>query len=260
MQASRTHWLKWFLGLDIFLAAILAGLYMHENKIQPVEALTAIRQLWSETNQTIGATSDRLPAEVRPIDVPLLLQKPELPRGCEVTSLAMLLQNAGVKVSKMKLASEIKKVPYAARGKYGDPEKGFVGDMYDSDQPGYGVYHKPIAHLAGRYLPDRVADLSGQSFASIERKLSEGKPVLVITNITFRPLSDSAFQTWQTKSGPIRVTYYEHAVLLTGYNRHSVFFNNPLGKKNTSADKTNFIKAWKQMGSQAISYNDFPGL
>ena len=40
-------------------------------------------------------------------DVPFIKQLPELPRGCEVTSLAMLLQYKGVQVDKMQLASEI---------------------------------------------------------------------------------------------------------------------------------------------------------
>ena len=43
------------------------------------------------------------------LDVPTILQKPELPRGCEVTSLAMMLNYAGIEVNKMELAEKINK-------------------------------------------------------------------------------------------------------------------------------------------------------
>lgn len=43
------------------------------------------------------------------LDVSVIKQFPELPRGCEVTSLAMLLQYKGVKTNKITLAQKIKK-------------------------------------------------------------------------------------------------------------------------------------------------------
>lgn len=46
------------------------------------------------------------------VNVPHIQQMPELPRGCEVTSLAMLLQYAGVSVDKMTLAIEITTIPF----------------------------------------------------------------------------------------------------------------------------------------------------
>src|SRR5690606_20217062 len=90
------------------------------------------------------------------IDAPHIKQMPELPRGCEVTSLAMLLAFAGIYVDKMTLAKEIKRdpTPYKKIGDqitFGNPYDGFVGDMYSFDNPGLGVYHGPITELANKY-------------------------------------------------------------------------------------------------------------
>lgn len=195
------------------------------------------------------------------LDAPLLSQLPELPRGCEVTTLAMLLKDAGVEhVDKLTLAREIKKdfTPYKRmNGKtyFGNPNNGFVGNMYDKRFPGLGVYHTPIKELATEYLPSRIIDFTGSSFDEVERHLSNGATVWVIINTTFRKLSTYQFETWHTPSGVIQVTYYEHSVLLTGYDKQYVYFNDPLsGQKNRKVPKQDFIESWEQMGKQAITY------
>jgi uncharacterized protein YvpB len=261
MHFLRTHWIRLFLMLDLFLLAIIAGLYADRqpvvsgilNKISGTVA-GAVRLVQGDLTRADAANQEK---SVR-LDVPLILQKPELPRGCEVTSLAMMLIQAGIHVDKMELAADLKKLPYRSDGKYGDPDDGFVGNMYHLDQPGFGVYHRPLADLAGRYLPFRIDDLSGKSFDGVLASLDRGRSVVVWTNVTFRPLPGSAFETWPTDSGKIRVTRSEHAVLVTGYDAGHIYFNNPLGKKNEQADRTAFIQAWKQMGSQAVTYRTIP--
>lgn len=195
-----------------------------------------------------------------PINAPLINQLPELDRGCEVTSLAMLLQSAGIKVDKLTLAKQIKKDPTPFSYKngqpyFGNPNVGFVGDMYSNLRPGYGVYHGPLAALAKNYLGNRVIDLTGKGFSAIEKQLDQGIPVVVITSITYHEVPKSEWMTWQTPDGPFKGTKKEHAVLLTGYTKNTLYFNDPLkSKKNATADRKAFLKAWAQFGSQAISY------
>ncbi len=194
------------------------------------------------------------------LEAPLILQNPELPRGCEVTSLAMLLQYAGVTVDKMTLAAEIKKdpAPYKIKnGKiyFGNPYYGFVGNMYMLDEPGYGVYHGPVRKLMDKYLPGKTIDLTGYDFQDVLLFISEEIPVWVVVNTVFSELSPAEFQTWHTQQGPVKVTYKQHAVLLTGYDERFVYFNDPLnGIKNKKADRDSFQAAWVQMGKQAVTY------
>jgi uncharacterized protein YvpB len=196
---------------------------------------------------------------VSPIEVPLISQLPELVRGCEVTSLAMLLQHAGVDVGKMELAKNVKKdpTPYQlTKGavSFGNPNDGFVGDMYSFNNMGYGVYHGPIAELAEKYLPGQILDLSGEPFEdAVLAPLSNERPVWVIINTKYQKLADSEFRTWNTPTGKVKITWNEHAVVVTGFDEHFVYFNDPLSKA-TKADRASFEAAWLQMGSQAITY------
>lgn len=197
------------------------------------------------------------------IEAPHIRQNPELPRGCEVTSLAMLLQYAGVAVDKMTLAGEIVKEPALYRDTqgriyYGNPYNGFVGDMYSRAQPGYGVYHGPVRKLMDKYLPGQTIDLTGCDFKDIKVFLSYNVPVWVVANTTFSELDPSRFETWQTAEGVIQITYLEHAVLLTGYDQDYIYFNDPLWEKpNRKAAKDSFQAAWEQMGKQAVTYLPF---
>lgn len=194
------------------------------------------------------------------LDAPVISQMPELPRGCEVTSLAMLLQDAGIDADKITLAKEIRKdaTPFnISNGKifFGNPNNGFVGSIDNYKKPGLGVYHKPIKELADAYLPGRITDLTGSDFQELKIHLSDGRPVWVIINSEYKKLPDSQFQTWHTPTGEVKVTFKEHSVLITGYDHHFVYFNDPLtGEKNKKAPIKDFKESWVQMGSQAITY------
>lgn len=189
-----------------------------------------------------------------PLTVPFIQQMPELPRGCEVTSLAMLLNYAGVNVSKLELASKIDKIPFEIDGLKGDMNEGFLGDMYSLKNPGLGVYVKPIYKLANQYLPGRIVDLTQQPIEQLYEVIDSGSPVWVITNSTFQLLPENEFREFNTKNGSMKVTYREHSVVVTGYSEEYIYLNDPLAEApEKRVDRQAFEEAWVQMGSQAIS-------
>ncbi len=187
-------------------------------------------------------------------EVPFIRQLPELPRGCEVTSLTMLLQHKGVQVDKMQLASEIHRVPFKQDGLHGNPYEGFVGNIYTKAELGYGVYNQPIFNLAEKYVPEKVINLTGRDVQDLYKVISSGSPVWVIINTTFKPLAESSFETWNTSSGKVKITYYEHSVVVIGYDQNFVYVNDPLANNPRKAvPRAEFEKAWEQMGKQAIT-------
>lgn len=201
---------------------------------------------------------DKVPRKPVPVtkkimNFPVISQMPELARGCEVTVLAMLIQSSGKAVDKMTLADQIEKVPFRDGVYRGNPNKGFVGNIETFDESGYAVYHGPVYNLARQYMD--AVDLTGRPWLDVEKKIVAGKPVWVIVTSTFRPLPEEEWETWQTKDGPVKITYREHAVLVTGFDPDSVYVNDPLdGKKNKKLDRKAFIQGWEQFGGQAITY------
>lgn len=178
--------------------------------------------------------------------------------GCEVTSMAMLLNYAGVVTTKEEVADRVAVVPLwvddGAEGVYGNPNEGFVGSMTAQDgEAGYSVYHEPIA-AAARAVVGRsgytVVDITGQSFDFLLKELKSGNPVWTITTTSFSP--SEKWEVWPTTSGPIAVSWDVHSVVVTGFDATHVYVNDPYGDKGVVYDREDFKAAWEQMGSQAV--------
>lgn len=190
-------------------------------------------------------------AESKILDVPLInqLDPPELYNGCEVTSLAMILNYNGYNVSKNELANNIATVPLTyENGLKGNPNEGFVGNMQEG--PGYAVYNGPIYDLARKYAGNKAVNLTNCSFSDLLMKISQGEPIWIITTETFAPVSD--FEEWDTPQGTINISFSEHSVVITGYDENYIYINNPYGQKNERLDRNSFEEAWEQMGRQAV--------
>lgn len=248
---------------NVLLYSYLIFIIDNEGGIKFIEQLLSGEHFQAAT--TLEQNSDKLIPYIKIkdqvlLDAPIIKQFPELPRGCEVTSLAMLLQYKGIKTDKVDLAAKIKKDTTPLKKEngliyWGNPNNGFIGDMYSYNNPGLGVYHKPIKELAEQFLPGQIIDLTGSNFEELKKYLSQDVPIWIIINTTYKKLPDTAFETWQTPEGEMKITYKEHSVLITGYDEQNIYFNDPInGVKNRAALKEDFIEAWEQMGKQAVTF------
>lgn len=195
------------------------------------------------------------------IDVPIIEQLPELINGCEVTSLAMVINYFGGDVDKNTLSQEVKKdkTPMVKNSsgeiiKWGDPDYGFVGDIEGDDGYGYAIYPKALMPLANKYLNNKAVDLTGETTDTLIKYLSQKKPILVWITSDFSVPED--FITWTKNGKKIKATFSEHCVVLTGYDDKNFYYNDPLtGVKNTAVDKKTFEEVWGAMGKMALGYN-----
>lgn len=220
------------------------------------DASIAYAEKAAETvNQPVQAPP---PASSVLLDAPVIRQYPELPRGCEVTSLTMLLQFLGIDKNKLDLAAEMKRDPTPLRlnsngsiAYWGNPNSGFVGEVTGAGK-GFGIYHSALFELMRQYVPT-AKDYTREPFEKLEQQLREGIPSVVWTTINYKV--PDKWVVWDTPIGPIQTTFMEHAVLLVGFDEQNVYVNDPLSSKSKiKIDKTQFIETWEAMGSQALTY------
>lgn len=192
------------------------------------------------------------------LDVPLIKQNPELRYGCEVTSLAMMLQFAGVKTNKMDLYHKIKKDndPLVKQNgdiiRWGDPDVGFVGDM-TGKSAGYAVFDRPMVDLINVYLPGRAVNLTNKPFTELEAHVAKGFPVVVWTTGDYR-LPDRP-ESWIHGNKKIISPLDLHAVVLVGFDASFVYLNDPLsGGKQVKVNKQQFLQSWNALKNRAVSY------
>lgn len=179
-------------------------------------------------------------------------QMPSLPNGCEITSLATVLNYLGFSVTKEKLSDDyLAKAPVGKANFYEE----FVGDPRKNNS--YGCYAKPIVDAANGYLSaagsSLVAyDYTGSSFLALLLKVREGKPVILWATSYIN--QDPEFTTEWIVDGEYLVWKGNlHCMVLIGYDtlQGTVIVSDPM-RGIEEYDMTTFIKRFKQFYSQAV--------
>ncbi|MBY0121236.1 C39 family peptidase [Bacillus sp. S/N-304-OC-R1] len=194
------------------------------------------------------------------IPVKMVKQLPELPHGCEITSLTAILNTYGFEVSKTEMADKyLPKQPFSSKNnrRYGaNPLKAYAGNPR-SQTGGFFSYAPPIIQAAEKYSVAAGAelqtkDISGSSREEIINQLNKGIPVVIWVTLDLgKPRLNYSWylnDTGEKFTAPVNL----HAVVLNGYDEKSVHVMNPLkGQMTYNIDA--FFKSYQELGSHAMT-------
>ncbi len=195
------------------------------------------------------------------VDMENISQDPELPVGCEITALAILLGYWGFNADKCDLARNYLPIS-SGRYKYEDGKTYkdsffdyFIGDPFSR---GYGCFSNAIESAADSYINDngggyRVKNISGCDPDTLYRYLEDEIPVIVWA--TDGMIEPEYYETWYDIDTGEQLDWYlnEHCAVLVGFDmdKGTVTLNDPR-KGIIDYDIDKFETRFSQMHSQAL--------
>lgn len=192
--------------------------------------------------------------------VELIYQNPELPNGCEVTSLAMLLNWAGMETDKLELYELLPSQTFTSLDGtyYGvEPEAAYVGDAA-SVMGGWYCFEGPVIEAGNAWLEAqgsslKVEKLSGLSRSELERYLSAGVPLAAWVTLKYQEPRLSTTTAWVTPDGTLYTPYSNlHCVVAAGIEDGGYLTADPI-EGWTLVDADAFWEAFEAMGSRAVA-------
>lgn len=182
-----------------------------------------------ESKAAVGKTPvtvDQLPSSFR-LDVPDILQNPELPTGCESVALTMALMYEGFSLEKTTIADE-----YLVYTENDNLAEGYYGDPYSEN--GAGCFPPALIKTADLYLQAQQSDLRGVDLTGVSLQdlflYVAGDMPVIVWNTMY--MSEPNFTGEEFDLNGITYRWYnaEHCVVLSGYDldRGVVYINDPL--------------------------------
>ena len=181
-------------------------------------------------------------------DFEWLSQNPELPTGCEITSLTSVLNYYGINVKKETMADD-----YLKKGD-GSYYKMFLGNPRDAGS--FGCMAQPIVDAANLYFKKnnvsmKASNVSGVTFDKILGYVSQGVPMIVWNTMGMAPAYES--QTLTLDGREYTWIAPEHCVVVVGYDldNNEVYVADPMAGMVTRNLKT-FEERYDSLKRQAV--------
>lgn len=170
-------------------------------------------------------------------DFPIILQMPELPTGCEITALTMVLRYYGYDADKTVMASEYLPTMdagcyYGADGRlYGnDLRQYFIGNPFTEDGIVCGT--GAIVTAANNFLGDQgsslqAVDITGTAPEDLYSLVSMDIPIVVW--VTIEMVDREVDGGWYTEDGTyVEWSTSDHGAVLIGYSEDTVVIADPI--------------------------------
>mgnify|MGYP004463338977 FL=1 len=193
-------------------------------------------------------------------DFGVIEQYPELPTGCEITALTMVLNYYGYDVDKVTMALDY--MPKVAAEFYRsedgrligpDLENYFVGDP--TEENGYICGTGAIVTAANSYLEDVGSSLTAVAMKNATADqlydlIDQGTPVVIWCTINMEDraetdgwyLEDGTYMEWSTN---------DHGAVLIGYDEDTVTVADPIYNRIT-VSRTQFEKIFAERGGKCV--------
>ena len=193
-------------------------------------------------------------------DFEIMEQYPELPTGCEITAMTMVLNYYGYNVDKVTMALDYMPKIQAEfyRGEDGrlmgpDLENFFVGDP--TEETGYICGTGAIVTAANAYLTDVGSDMTAVAMKNAQPEelydlIDQGTPVVIWCTINMEDRAET--DSWYREDG----TYMEwstndHGAVLIRYDEDTVTVADPIYSRIT-VSRVQFEKIFAERGGQCV--------
>ena len=192
------------------------------------------------------------------LPVPQILQNPELPNGCEITSCCEVLHYLGFAPDKCELADHY--LPRSAQWYGADPDEVYMGNPHLDDgspETGYYCFAGPIVQAANAYLAVqgsscRAYDLTGAEEAELASQLQAGNPVIFWATLHFGDIQHDPCGEYDLPGGRRhKVLHTLHCMVLCGMDDQNFVVADPLDF-NRVVPRVQFMKIYRQLGQRAV--------
>jgi len=187
----------------------------------------------------------------RSLNVKYISQYPNMPNGCEITSLAMVINYNGYDVSKEFLSDNFLDKSGMNNA---NPDVAYIGNPYKN---GYYSYAGPIVNSANKYfksigVSENATDKTGINlFGVLNKVIFEKKPVIVWYTVDDKSPALSE-NTYVDENG-VRQNLYSnlHCLVVEGTGGGMVRVVDPI-KGKRSINFLQFAKLYYEMGQRAV--------